>query len=195
MSTATCYLLPATCSTAKPCLEEQRRHALRSCLKNISVPEAPSFSIATRSIEEQSNHPQLQPQPWNASLILGKLDALSELPEMMESFRTEFKKEIRDIKESLDYLYKEIAEWKSKGEQNETEIKLLRADLNKERKNNAKLKNELFTLKQRVNLQENYSRRYNLLFDGVKEEQEENYKQIIMDLFATEASGHRGLDY
>ena len=100
---------------------------------------------------------------------------------MMESFRTEFKKEIRDIKESLEYSYKEIAEWKSKGEQNETEIKVLRADLNKERKNNAQLKNELLTLNQRVNLQENYSRRYNLLFDGVTEEQEENCKQIIMD--------------
>ena len=111
-----------------------------------------------------------------------KLNELSELPNLLESFREELRQEIRDIKDSLDYSYKEIEEWKSKSEKNKSEIMLLQTELHKERTANIKLRSELTTLGKKVNEQENYSRRYNLLFDGVKEEQNEDCKQIIMNI-------------
>ena len=59
---------------------------------------------------------------------------------------------------------------------------LLQTELHKERTANIKLRSELMTLGKKVNQQENYSRRYNLLFDGVKEEQNEDCKQTIMNI-------------
>ena len=118
----------------------------------------------------------------DTSLIMEKLNELSELPKLLESFREELRQETRDIKDSLDYSYKEIEEWKSKSEKNKSEIMLLQTELHKERTANIKLRSELTTLGKKVNQQENYSRRYNLLFDGVKEEQNEDCKQTIMNI-------------
>ena len=80
-----------------------------------------------------------------------KLNELSELPKLLESFREELRQETRDIKDSLDYSYKEIEEWKSKSEKNKSEIMLLQTELHKERTANIKLRSELTTLGKKVN--------------------------------------------
>lgn len=143
---------------------ETNAKGIKNILTSPSKPSAPQ----KKQRGEENTTAEVQGEAASMAAIL---TAIGTLQNMMEDFQKELKQNtltMANIAKAVEFNSAEIKDCKGKNKELEMEIKQLR-EKNTE-------------LESRTAEMERYKRRWNLRLNGLKEEKEENTRQIIKDI-------------
>ena len=164
--------------------------ALESC-NTSTMPDATSESTMSEKLDEiikkLSQHDTALSKLNKLDTIELKLNEMSNRISEIEEKAEKNKTEISEIKTSLDFAYSEIDEIKKETTNIHSEIQEMKTNINTCKTSNRAIETELLQnqakmLSDEITDLKGYSQRHNLLFDGIKEEPNENCKMTINNI-------------